>query len=147
MHNSDIIAFSKEVAGLAVLIMKGIMKKEGSLIYKEGLTLAQMIALGILEEKDALKMNEIAGELNISLPAATGLIGRLHKIGMVKREYDDSDRRIIRVRLTPKGKKAIEASRELKLRSMQRAFSGLTEKERQDYLNVLKKIKNIVYEG
>jgi len=145
MQASHISSFSKEVAALMPLILRGMVKKEGDFIHKGGLTIAQMLALHLLDEKGLLKMKEIASELNISLPAATGLIDRLHKIGMIKREYDESDRRIIRIKLTPKGKKSLDTVSDSKRRVTENIFSKLTEKERQDYLAILRKVKDVIY--
>lgn len=67
------------------------------------LTSPQIHAVGWLGVDEALSMGELARRLCISEKTATGVIDRLESAGTVARERDPSDRRVVRVRLTPDG--------------------------------------------
>jgi len=147
MKNSSISGFSHEVTKVLPVIMRHMIEKDGSAINKIGLTMVQMVAVHLLDDSGPLKMNEIAKALHISLPGATGLIDRLYKLKMVKREFDETDRRIIRISLSLKGKKTVDMTKEMRRRNIEDIFGKLTEKERKTYLEILNKIKNVIIKG
>jgi DNA-binding MarR family transcriptional regulator len=63
-------------------------------------TYAQMKVLVHLAEYGPQTMGELAQGLRITTPSATGLVNPLADIGMVVRERDGQDRRVVRVRLS-----------------------------------------------
>jgi len=73
------------------------------------------------------------------------MIDRLYHLGMIKREFDSKDRRVIKIILTPKGKKVLDNTKVSRKKAIEEVFSGLSAKERQSYLNIIKKVKNIMY--
>ena len=73
----------------------------------EHITASQLQALRFLSGYEAPLMGEVAHGLRISLPAATKAIDRLVKKSLVGREEDPSDRRVVRIRLTQKGRELV----------------------------------------
>jgi len=67
---------------------------------------------------------------------------RLIKENIIKRKHLDSDRRVVKIALTPKGLKLAMQISNYKRKSIEKMFSGVTEKERREYLRILRKIKN-----
>ncbi len=63
--------------------------------------------LALLEMHGALPMSRIAEELDVALPNATGIIGRLAERGIVERAHDSLDRRVVLVGLTDAGRDLI----------------------------------------
>jgi MarR family transcriptional regulator, organic hydroperoxide resistance regulator len=63
------------------------------------LTGRQMEAVMFLAHRGAVSMSEFSAGLEISRAAATELAARLTGKGVVRREADDADRRVVRVRL------------------------------------------------
>jgi DNA-binding MarR family transcriptional regulator len=51
-------------------------------------------------------MGELASRLGIGVSAATGLVDRLVERGVLKRDSDPADRRVVRVRMSPAGIRA-----------------------------------------
>jgi len=90
------------------------------------LTLAQVRALGVLEERAGCTMGELARRLGVSLSAATGLADRLVQHGRIERVADPEDRRVVRLRLSQTGKRARGAFRRKKRRRMETALRGLS---------------------
>lgn len=74
-----------------------------------GLTRSQWSVLACLSRQRgaALVQSELAKELEIGKVTLGGLIDRLEAEGFVRREADPEDRRVKRVQLTLKGKKAV----------------------------------------
>lgn len=144
MEGSSVVSFAEEVMRLMSGMMRGAFKIDNSMLAKKDVTFSQIVSLDLLNTKGMLKMKDIAASLNISLPAVTGLVDRLHKIGMVKRVLDKADRRVIYVRLTNKGEKALLDFRSKRRELIEKTFSKLTEEERTSYINILRKLKDII---
>jgi len=146
-YSLDIESFADEVVSIMPALIKGMFKIRPDALGKGGISVPQFLALDLILQKGQLKMRDIAKSLNVRLPAASGIIKRLYKMQMVKRVYDSKDRRVIRINLTPKGKKTVVNIRNARKQAIEDVFGRITAKERADYLNILKKIKGILYEG
>lgn len=74
------------------------------------LSLSQMRSVFILgTHGSAMSVNELAGELGLSLAAAGRGIDKLVGLGIVDRREDAADRRIKRISLTDKGQEFVDA--------------------------------------
>jgi DNA-binding MarR family transcriptional regulator len=83
---------------LLLMIPKELM---GSQIIE--LTMAQFKIVLILYLGGTAKMSLLAGQLDVSLPTTTGIVDRLVERGIVEREEDTADRRVVLCKLTGKG--------------------------------------------
>jgi DNA-binding MarR family transcriptional regulator len=79
------------------------------------LTDAQLTVLELLRERDAMKPSDLAPHLATSPAAVTMLLDRMEKNGLIVRERDAGDRRIVWVSITEVGMK--ETERGLQIRS------------------------------
>src|SRR5690242_6488849 len=68
----------------------------------------QLATLRFIQEHDGPLMKDVAAYLRIAPPSATTFIDNLAKAGLVRRLASSRDRRRVRVRLTPKGAKALK---------------------------------------
>lgn len=146
MIRHSLTLFSSKISRLLPHVIRGILKKQSDALGRGKITVPQYLSLELLNTHHLLKMKDIAGELNISLPAATGLVSRLHRMKMVKRTYDKNDRRVICIELTARGKETIEHVRSQRQKAIQEVFGNLTERERNSYLHILKKLKGILHD-
>ena len=142
---SDIRGFSEEVSHILPTIIRGVMRQQGSIWGLANVTMPQFLSLELIDSHEKLKMKEIAEQLNVSLPAASGLIKRLFALGYVKRLYGTRDRRIIYIVLTAKGKKTVAHVRDQRKKAFQQTFGKLTDVERRQYLAILKKVQATLY--
>ncbi|HEX5479781.1 MAG TPA: MarR family transcriptional regulator [Dehalococcoidia bacterium] len=69
-----------------------------------GLTLAQLRLLWALRDEDGLPVGSLAELLGVNPSTITGHVDRLVKQGLVRREEDSVDRRIVRNFLTDDGR-------------------------------------------
>lgn len=60
--------------------------------------------LKTVEELGPLRMSEIGRHMEISKPYMTMLVDKLINEGLVERVMDPSDRRVVKIRITPAGK-------------------------------------------
>ncbi|HEY4753804.1 MAG TPA: MarR family transcriptional regulator, partial [Candidatus Limnocylindrales bacterium] len=67
------------------------------------MSLVHLNVLFVLSAEGPLPMNRLAEVLDVSQASATGIVDRMEQRGLVTRERDDDDRRVVRVTLTPQG--------------------------------------------
>ncbi|MDZ7729371.1 MAG: MarR family transcriptional regulator [Dehalococcoidia bacterium] len=68
-----------------------------------GLTTAQLRVLFLLRESPGVTAGELASRLSVTPPTISGIVDRLVKLGLVQREDDPNDRRLVRNHLTGEG--------------------------------------------
>lgn len=71
-----------------------------------GLTTAQLRVLFLMREQPGVTAGELAHRLGVTPPTISGIVDRLVKLGFVRREDDESDRRLVRNLLTEDGANA-----------------------------------------
>ncbi|MCF7875155.1 MAG: MarR family transcriptional regulator [Candidatus Omnitrophica bacterium] len=144
MADKSISQFSKELTDTISYIQRlahNMLKEKSDAFIKGKITLPQYLVLDLVYRKNALKMKDIAFGLKVSLPAASGLVDRLARLKMIRRIPDNQDRRVILIDLTKSGKKTVEDVSKKRKEVIEKIFSPLTSRERQNYLNILNKIK------
>jgi DNA-binding MarR family transcriptional regulator len=67
------------------------------------MSLVHLNVLFVLSGEGPLPMNRLAELLDVSQASATGIVDRMEQRGLVTRERDDDDRRVVRVALSPQG--------------------------------------------
>lgn len=72
------------------------------------LTMPQFKTLLIVSASPNIAVGQLAREIGVGLPTASGIIDRLYDQGMVTRTEDPKDRRITRVEATERGRELIE---------------------------------------
>ena len=78
-----------------------------SFLTKMSLTTAQMKVLFLFEDNKKFSMGELSSLYAVSVSTMTSMVDRLFQNGMLKREQDINDRRIVLVSLTAKGRKVL----------------------------------------
>lgn len=135
--------FGTEVAKLLPVILREFTKRQKD-TFSQGflavLTVPQIVVLEFLYEKGPCQMNELARALNFTMSAGTAIVDKMIKLNLVKRERSSEDRRVVTVMILDKGKEAVKRVREARRNCINKMFSGLTEKDRAEYLRILTKI-------
>ena len=94
---------------------KAIMALEHEIFLRFGVALSDGLILAELSEIPRLKMSDIARKIFSSRPAATGCVKHLITKGLVKRYRSNDDRRVIWVKITPKGDRLLRSIRNCSL--------------------------------
>lgn len=69
-----------------------------------GIYRGQPPIMGLLYQHDGMSQKEMASALNLSPATMTVTLKRMEKAGLVRREMDEHDQRILRVHLSEQGK-------------------------------------------
>lgn len=108
--------------------------EESWLLYlkrTEGLSLSQYNILRILRgaRPDALRISEVGERMIYRDPDVTRLVDRLVGQGLVRRERDEEDRRVVRVEITREGLALLERLDEMVDQYTGAVMAGLTPKQ------------------
>ena len=68
-----------------------------------GLTTAQLRVLFLVRESPGVTAGALAHRLSVTPPTISGIVDRLVKLSLIRREDDESDRRLVRNFLTEQG--------------------------------------------
>jgi len=108
-----------------------------------GLSRAKFNALVHLRHATGLglTLSELGQKLLVSRANITGLIDRLEKDGFVFREADPRDRRVFRARLSQRAEDLLEKIMPLHGNFTAQALSGLNDREKEQLLKLLQKLR------
>lgn len=96
-----------------------------------GLTNSQFRLLSAVADSPDGRCGGLAGQVGASSPTVTRMLSGLEAAGLVARERASGDRRGVCVRLTPEGRRVLEAKREVVSRKRQVLYDSLTPAERR----------------
>jgi DNA-binding MarR family transcriptional regulator len=77
-------------------------------LHRQGISMTHLHVLWALREQGNLSVTRLADLLGVAVPNATGLVDRMEQRGLVERDRDRADRRVVIVRPTPGGIAAAE---------------------------------------
>lgn len=99
------------------------------LLDAQGMTHAGWQVLMALGHAGELTQREVAERCYVTPASVTGVVDTLEREGLVVRERDGGDRRVVRVRLTPAGRTRLERARRVVAAEMAPLFGDLTPRE------------------
>lgn len=105
------------------------------------ITLGQAGLLFLLQQDDGRTMTELSKALAVKNASLTGLIDRLEKSSFVVRKAGKTDRRSIRIYLTPEGNEECNKARPVIRRVNEEIKSGFSREE----IDAFKRVLNSVF--
>lgn len=105
-----------------------------------GLTTGTFPALLELWEKDGLTQKQLVERLDIEQATMANTLSRMERDGLIRREKDPSDGRVQRIRLTQQARILHSPAIAAATAENEDALSALTDAERQQLLNLMRKI-------
>ena len=122
---------------------------EGRRLTKEiarqhGLTGPQVTAIKMLEAFGDLSLTELSARMKAKNSTLTGIIDRMQRDGLVERARSDEDRRVVLIRLTPRGRDLAAAVPVASMEIFSHALQSLTNEERATLRKLLRKVSDAV---
>lgn len=108
--------------------------------HQNHITHSQWFVLTLTQHFKKRSIKDIAQALEMSSSAATQLVNGLVQAGLVTRQEDPEDRRLVQLELSPKGKKHLAATKEKRIAEMAEIFDALTDKELEEFVRLHKKV-------
>lgn len=134
--------FGAEIAKMLPAMLRAVAGNMERVVRKGSLAVSHIVVLDALREKGACTMGELAGMLGLSMGAVTGIVDKMIKMGIVKRERAKEDRRVVNVEMLKKGKTLAYDINQMRKNVTNDLFSILTEAERVEYLRLIRKVYN-----
>lgn len=111
---------------LAIHLLRRVRQTDAQM----GLTGARASALSVLVFGGERTIGELATVEQVAAPTMTRLVGGLEAEGYARRISDMRDRRVVIVRATARGRRALERGRALRVVQVEAILSELSGKER-----------------
>lgn len=121
-------------------LISSIMREDTSAVSKGQVSVPQFWALHYIAQKEGSTVNELAAALHRGKSSTSGLLQRLEKSGLVKREHSKTDRRVVHVTLTAKGRRLTERLATSRKQGIRKTYSSLTATERTQHARMVRKI-------
>ena len=113
----------------------------------EGLSAPRLSALSVVVFAGPLTLGELALAEQVRPPTMTRLVDALQRSGVVEREADPSDGRIVRVRATAKGRALLARARARRVETLARDLAGLPAADQAALRGAVDIIERIVGRG
>lgn len=111
---------------LAIHLLRRLRRED----VKAGLTGPRLSALSVIVFGGPITLGDLATAEQVKPPTMTRLVRALEAEGLVRRESDARDGRVVRVRATPKGESLLHAGRTRRVRRLSEPLASLTTEER-----------------
>ena len=118
-------SLDRVIAGIQNMIAGFRCAGTGRLV-KAGVSMTHMHVMWLLQHHGDLSMSRLAELLDVSFSNATGIIDRMEERGLVERVRVPDDRRVVLVRIGPKGLDALEETEALKQGRLQAILAHLS---------------------
>src|SRR5262245_28074391 len=105
-----------------------------------GITATQLNVIKMLAEIGDLSLSRLSAVIGANNSTVTGIVDRMERDGLVKREHSDDDRRVWMIRLTDRGKKMARDIDIAPWDALREVVMRLDEKERERLLSILSKV-------
>lgn len=105
-------------------------RKSASPVGRGAITQEQYWVLKTLDKDGPMRVKDLAGTIGCTPGSASVAVKRLERAGLVRRERNGTDERVVTVSLSPKGSQTVAARRKDQLRSIAEMFEGLSSEEK-----------------
>ncbi len=119
--------------------------KQGKFLH-DGLSLAQMHTLMIVNGCGGCTISELAGSLDVSAPSASTMVERLVEKGLLLRQRSEEDRRVVLVRVTEPASLHIERIEKAILKSFVSIVEKIGPEDAEKWCEVLSSVEKVLAE-
>ena len=123
-----------------ILAVYHLIRRTSHPIHREEITPEQYWLLRLLRRNGALSISELAEALGVTGSSVTTACKRLEKAGLVKRERQQDDERMVRVMLTTQGHEHVEAWHLRRRKIIEQWLVGLEPQEQEILQHLLERL-------
>ena len=113
---------------------------------RTGLSPAALSALSVLVHVGPRSNKDLAAAEGVRPPTMTRIVGDLEAAGLARRETDETDRRSVRIRATPAGRRRLERGRSRRVARLEAAVAALGPAERRALPRAVRLLERVVEE-
>jgi len=104
----------------------------------------ELMALMVVDRYGEVSMSQICDALNIPMSTSTGIVDRMVKKGFLHRERSDTDRRVVVVGMTERGREVFRYFKDMLTGYLVQIESVLTDEEKQLLYRIFTKIIAVI---
>jgi DNA-binding MarR family transcriptional regulator len=123
-------------------IMAGERAAFASRCHERSISMAHLFLMSMIDKHGALPMTRVSEFLGSGLPTATGLVSRMEERGLVRRDHDTRDRRVVLVSLTNAGAAEVRHLHEARQQRMTAAIAQLSDAEQARLLSSIRSLRS-----
>jgi DNA-binding MarR family transcriptional regulator len=116
------------------------LTKEWNKRMVDNLNFTQTKMLSLLDANGPMKASRLAEELCMTSGALTGIADKLIASDHIVRERDENDRRVVYVRITEKGRRALKEVRVRQKETLSLVFQNLSPEDEAHLRRIFKKV-------
>ena len=119
----------KQIIELQRQVRRVLRRRKPEAWMNLNLTIAQLKSLFLIAREGSMNTKSLAEGLGVTSSNVTGIIDRLVKQGLVSRQENPEDRRMLRLRVTDKGEDILTSLREETISSMSEVLARMSIEE------------------
>ena len=108
------------------------------------LTSAQIKALTSFHGAEEYTMSDFSQNLGVTLPTTTSMINRLIQFGFIERKRDNNDRRVVKVKLTVRGRAILRKLMEERRIALELLLQALNNEELKTFLESIENVSSLI---
>ena len=132
-------------AGLRLAVMRLARRLRQS--ADTGITPSMLSALSSIERLGPLSLGDLASAERVTPATLSVIVGRLERAGLIERESDPADGRVVLVSVSPHGKRLMERSRRRKTAYLARGLERLDTSDREALARALPALERLLSVG
>lgn len=125
---------------LSPILVRGLRLLSSVEALEQTFSFSQVMVLQTLLHHKEMKMTGLATFLGLSKANATGLVDRLVKRGLIERDRSTTDRRVVRVRLTPAGVRTTRKLAVQQQKGLAEMMKRIPEKDLERFIAILEQV-------
>jgi len=118
---------------------------------EEGLTHVQIMLLKFLLDRETVTVSNVADFMGVTMAAASSLLDRLEKGGLITRDRSETDRRVVYAGLTTQGREVIGTFAARRRKKIQLLITHMGREGARNYIDaekfMLETLKTVLKEG
>lgn len=136
MKAQDTIGFQVKATWQSIVKMYNRLTSEYDFSQAEGYVLISI-------KKDGIPVTKIAPLMGIEPTSLSRLLKTMEDKGLIYREKDDDDRRVVKLFLTPKGLEFKKISKKIVLDYNKSIYEALTPEELESFFSIMEKVRKL----
>ena len=105
---------------------------------RQDISMTALHVLMVLEASGPLAMSRLADILEVAVSNATGIVSRMEERGLVRRTHDETDRRVVFVTATDKGRRVLEDREFMRAEQLRQVLAAMTDQGRADFVRAIR---------
>ncbi len=136
----DAFEIADRLHSAAIHLLRRVRREDTAM----GIAAPRLSALSVLVFGGPLTITELAEAEQVRPPTMTRIVSALEGAGLVERQGDPADRRIVRVRATARGVDVLEEGRRRRIERLVQSLEALPQSERDDLRRALDTLERLV---